>query len=140
MARKLTIPSTDATETKNLNFKLREENNLLQNQLKIANDSLSEWKEVIKTLENERLTLISTIGILQRNNLKPIPGKAYEFRAVGTTRPTTTEAVKVKSSESTKQKNGSVTASAKKNNQGSKTKKQSNRRRKKNKNLRLRTG
>ena len=37
---KINIPSTDATETETLNFKLREENNLLQNQLKIAKDSL----------------------------------------------------------------------------------------------------
>ena len=67
---KINISSAGAAETENLNFKLQEENNLLRNQLKVAKDNLAELKEVIGTLESEKSTLISTIRILQRNDLK----------------------------------------------------------------------
>ena len=76
---KINISSAGAAETENLNFKLQEENNLLRNQLKVAKDNLAELKEVIGTLESEKSTLISTIRILQRNDLKLSQEEAYNF-------------------------------------------------------------
>ena len=81
---KINISSAGAAETENLNFKLQEENNLLRNQLKVAKDNLAELKEVIGTLESEKSTLISTIRILQRNDLKLSQDEAYNLTAVGT--------------------------------------------------------
>ena len=87
---KINISSAGAAETENLNFKLQEENILLRNRLKVAKDNLAELKEVIGTIEREKSTLISTIRILQQNDLKLSQEEAYNFTAVGTT----TEAVK----------------------------------------------
>ena len=87
---KINISSASAAETENLNFRLQEENILLCYQLKIAKDNLAELKEVIGTIEREKSTLISTIRILQQNDLKLSQEEAYNFTAVGTT----TEAVK----------------------------------------------
>ena len=77
---KINISSAGASD--NLNFKLQEENNLLRYQLKVAKDNLAELKEVIGTLESEEPTLISTIRILQRNDLKLSQEEAYNFTAV----------------------------------------------------------
>ena len=87
---KINISSAGAAETENLNFKLQEENILLRNRLKVTKDNLAELKEVIGTIEREKSTLISTIRILQQNDLKLSQEEAYNFTAVGTT----TEAVK----------------------------------------------
>lgn len=119
MVGKLTylLRSGGAAEVENLNFKLREENNLLLNQLKVVNDNLSELKEVIRTLESEKSTLISTIRILQRNNLKLCREEICDFTTAG---PSTTKAVTP--SEAVKQKNFSVVSPAKKINQNGKNK------------------
>ena len=80
---KINIFSAGAAESENLNFKLQEENNLLRNQLKVAKDNLAELKEVIGTLESEKSTLISTIRILRRNDLKLSQEEAYNLRPLG---------------------------------------------------------
>ena len=104
---KINISSASAAETENLNFRLQEENILLCYQLKVAKDNLAELKEVIGTIEREKSTLISTIRILQQNDLKLSQEEAYNFTAVGTT----TEAVK--SSEAVTQTSISVMRPAK---------------------------
>ena len=111
---KINISSAGAAETENLNFKLQEENNLLRNQLKVTKDNLAELKEVIGTLESEKSTLISTIRILQRNDLKLSQEEAYNFMAVGTT------AEAVTPSEAVTQTSISVVRPAKKTNQNGK--------------------
>ena len=111
---KINIFSAGAAESENLNFKLQEENNLLRNQLKVAKDNLAELKEVIGTLESEKSTLISTITILQGNDLKLIQEEAYNCTAVGTT----TEAVTP--SEAVTQTSISVVRPAKTTNQNGK--------------------
>ena len=111
---KINISSAGAAEIENLNFKLQEENNLLRNQLKVAKDNQAKLKEVIGTLESEKSTLISTIRILQRNDLKLSQEEAYNFTAVGTT----TEAATP--SQAVTQTRISVVRPAKKTNQNGK--------------------
>ena len=111
---KINISSAGAAENENLNFKLREENNLLRHQLNISKDNLAKLKEEIGTLESEKSTLISTIRILQRNDLKLCQEEAYNFTAVGTT----TEAVTP--SEAVTPTSISVVRPAKKTNQSGK--------------------
>lgn len=64
---KIKSSSESVVDVENLNFKLREENNLLRNHLKVTEDHLADMKKVIDTLECEKSTLISTINILQNN-------------------------------------------------------------------------
>ena len=80
---KINISSAGAAESENLNFKLQEENNLLRNQLKVAKDNLAELKEVIGTLESEKSTLISTVRILQRNDLSSVKKRHIILRLLG---------------------------------------------------------
>ena len=69
---------------------------------------------MIGTLESEKSTLISTIRILQRNDLKLSQEEAYNFMAVGTT------AEAVTPSEAVTQTSISVVRPAKKTNQNGK--------------------
>ena len=115
---KINISSAGAAETENLNFKLQEENNLLRNQLKVAKDNLAELKEVIGTLESEKSTLISTIRILQRNDLKLSQEEAYNFTVTPSEAVTQTSISVVRPAKKTNQ-NGKKNQSQKKNQKGS---------------------